>query len=71
MIPYKTSMNIPNIIKRFANALNTNSTEYCTLTLILAGLPLVAFLYVDLRLSITVFIVSGIVIGILAIRGSN
>lgn len=48
--------------------LNEDFLEYYVLTLLVLGLPLVAFLYADYRLSLLTFIIVQIIIGVLAIR---
>jgi hypothetical protein len=41
--------------------------EYYTLVLLIAGLPLVAFVYWDWRAALTVFIVVQIVLGVMIV----
>lgn len=61
-------MNIFTSLKAQAGKLRSNFTEVYTYLLIALGLPLVAFVYVDWKAALAVFVVSQIVIGFLALR---
>lgn len=45
-----------------------NIIEYYTLVLLVLGLPLVAFVYLDWRAALAVFVLVQIVLGLLVVR---
>jgi hypothetical protein len=56
------------------NRLNLNKSdllEYYVLLLLAVGLPLVAFVYLDWRAALTAFVLSQIIVGVLAIRATS
>lgn len=54
-----------------AGTIRTNVIEIILALLLLVGLPVVAYLYVDLRLALTVFIVFSIALCLLAIKAKG
>lgn len=59
------------IAKRLTNKVRADLLEYYTHALIIVGLPVVALVYADWRLALSVFITVQIVIGVLALRGGG
>jgi hypothetical protein len=58
-------------LKAQAGKLRENWTEAYTFLLIAVGLPAVAYVYLDWRAALTAFVIPQIVIGFLALKGSN
>jgi len=61
-------MHILRLIKAQAGKLKDNITELYTLLLIVVGLPAVAYIYIDWKLALTVFILVQIALGFFSLR---
>lgn len=61
-------MKIPSVIKSASDYIKSNAVEIYALALINAGLPLIAVMYVDIKLAITVSVIVNLTLCILALR---